>query len=125
MEITPKVALAVAVKLPIRLYLATQSPDLPYCARFSPSQQRSTLLSLQAPVFGDADAVLKDERKFGDAVEAGRASPRVFVTVGADEPDSPSPPQTFIASLPPVRAQAHETWQHGSESFTAARVTKC
>ena len=61
-------------------------------------------------ISGESDAVLTDERAFGDRVNAGRASPRVLITVGADEPDSPNPPQSFIASLPPDKAAALATY---------------
>jgi uncharacterized protein len=79
-------------------------------ALFTEPKAFRTFIAASPSIWWDADAVLKDERKFGDAVEAGRASPRVFVTVGADEPDSPNPPQSFIASLPPDKAEALATY---------------
>jgi predicted alpha/beta superfamily hydrolase len=75
-------------------------------ALFTEPKAFRTFIAASPSIWWDADAVLKDEQKFGAAVEAGRASPRVFVTVGADEPDSPNPPQSFIASLPADKAAA-------------------
>ena len=60
----------------------------------------------KALVWWDADAVLTQEAAFAEAVANGRAHPRVLITVGAQEPDSPNPPESFIASLPPDRAAA-------------------
>ena len=63
-----------------------------------------TFIAASPSIWWDADAVLAGERKFAQAVQSGQASPRVLITAGADEPDSPNPPQSFIASLPPDQA---------------------
>jgi predicted alpha/beta superfamily hydrolase len=62
-----------------------------------------TFIAASPSIWWDADAVLKGEKPFADAVAGGRASPRVLITVGADEPDSPNPPQSLIDSLPADR----------------------
>ena len=59
-----------------------------------------TFIAASPSIWWDADAVLKGETAFAGAVQSGRASPRVLICVGAEEPDSPNPPQAFIDSLP-------------------------
>jgi predicted alpha/beta superfamily hydrolase len=59
-----------------------------------------TFIAASPSIWWDADAVLKDEKAFAGTVESSRASPRVLICVGADEPDSPNPPQAMIDSLP-------------------------
>lgn len=63
-----------------------------------------TFIAASPSIWWDADAVLKNESQFGQAVSAGKVAPRVLLTVGSEEPDSPNPPQSFIDSLPAERA---------------------
>jgi predicted alpha/beta superfamily hydrolase len=69
-----------------------------------------TFIAASPSIWWDADAVLKDEKAFGEAVSSGKAAPRVLITVGAEEPDSPNPPQSFIGSLPADRANSLNTY---------------
>jgi hypothetical protein len=59
-----------------------------------------TFIAASPSIWWDADAVLKDESAFAAAVRTGKAAPRVLITAGAEEPDSPNPPQAFLDSLP-------------------------
>jgi predicted alpha/beta superfamily hydrolase len=59
-----------------------------------------TFIAASPSIWWDADAVLKDEKGFATAVQSGKAAPRVLICVGAEEPDSPNPPQAFLDSLP-------------------------
>lgn len=63
-----------------------------------------TFIAASPAIWWDGDAVLADEQDFSNAVEAGTAAPRVLLTVGATEPDSPNPPQSLIDTLPADRA---------------------
>jgi predicted alpha/beta superfamily hydrolase len=63
-----------------------------------------TFIAASPAVWWDGEAVLAAEKDFADAVEAGAASPRVLLTVGANEPNSPNPPQSLIDTLPADRA---------------------
>ena len=62
-----------------------------------------TFIAASPSIWWDANSVLADENNFDKAVESGRASPRVLITVGAEEPDKLEPPQAFLDSLPPDR----------------------
>ena len=64
-----------------------------------------TFIAASPSIWWDADAVLVDETKFRKAVDSRSVSPRVLITVGADEPDSPNPPPALIASLPPDKGR--------------------
>jgi predicted alpha/beta superfamily hydrolase len=110
-EIKPKVSGTVPVNAADQALFGHSIAGLAVLrALFTEPKAFRTFIVASPSIWWDADAVLKDERKFSDAVEAGRASPRVFVTVGADEPDSPNPPQSFIASLPADKAEALTTY---------------
>lgn len=63
-----------------------------------------TFIAASPSIWWDADAVLADEARFAKVIETRAAAPRVLITVGADEPDSPNPPPAFIASLPADKA---------------------
>jgi hypothetical protein len=60
-----------------------------------------TFIAASPSIWWDADAVLREEARFRKAIESRSVGPRVLITVGADEPDSPNPPPAFISSLPP------------------------
>ncbi len=62
-----------------------------------------SFIAASPSIWWDGDAVLKDEAAFAAAVGAGKVSPRILICVGADEPESPNPPQAFIDSLPAER----------------------
>jgi len=79
-------------------------------ALFTEPEAFRTFIAASPSIWWDADAVLEDEKAFGEAVESGKVSPRVLLTVGADEPDSPNPPQAFIDSLPADRAAGLRTY---------------
>lgn len=69
-------------------------------ALFTEPDAFRTFIAASPSIWWDADAVLADEAAFGARVAAGEVAPRVLLTVGADEPDSPNPPQAFIDTLP-------------------------
>jgi len=106
-EIKPKVAAIVPVNAGNQAIFGHSIAGLAILrALFTEPRAFRTFIAASPSIWWDADAVLAGERKFSDAVDGGRASPRVLITVGADEPDSPNPPQAFIASLPPDKAAA-------------------
>ena len=110
-EIKPKVAAILPVNVANQAIFGHSIAGLAVLrALFTEPKAFRTFIAASPSIWWDADAVLNDERKFGDAVNAGRASPRLLITVGADEPDSPNPPQSFIASLPPDKAEALTTY---------------
>jgi len=57
-------------------------------------------IAASAAIWWDADAVLADEPSFSKRVESVETSPRILITAGSAEPDSPAPPQAFLDSLP-------------------------
>ncbi len=73
-------------------------------ALFTEPQAFRTFIAASPSIWWDADAVLGGEASFRKVIESRQAAPRVLITVGADEPDSPNPPAAFIASLPADRA---------------------
>jgi predicted alpha/beta superfamily hydrolase len=75
-------------------------------ALFAEPEAFRTFVAASPSIWWDADAVLADERKLADAVRRHAVAPRVLITVGAGEPDSPNPPASFIASLPADRAES-------------------
>ncbi len=110
-EIKPKVAATVPVNAADQAIFGHSIAGLAVLrALFTEPRAFRTFIAASPSIWWDADAVLKDERRFGDAVEGGRASPRILITAGAEEPDSPNPPQSFIASLPPDKAAALNTY---------------
>src|SRR5665213_803697 len=101
-EIKPRVAATVPVNSADQAIFGHSIAGLAVLrALFTEPTAFRTFIAASPSIWWDADAVLADEHKFAEAVQSGRASPRVLITVGADEPDSPNPPQSFIASLPP------------------------
>jgi predicted alpha/beta superfamily hydrolase len=105
MDIKPRVAATVPVNSADQAIFGHSIAGLAVLrALFTEPTAFRTFIVASPSIWWDADAVLADERKFAEAVQSGRASPRVLITVGADEPDSPNPPQSFIASLPPDKA---------------------
>ena len=110
-EIKPKVAATVRVNAADQALFGHSIAGLAVLrALFTEPTAFRTFIAASPSIWWNADAVLTDERKFGAAIENGRASPRVLITVGADEPDSPNPPQSFIASLPPDKSAALNTY---------------
>jgi predicted alpha/beta superfamily hydrolase len=106
-EIKPKVAASVAVNPADQAIFGHSIGGLAVLrALFTEPTSFRTFIASSPSIWWDADAVLAGERPLGDAVSAGRVNPRVLITVGADEPDSPNPPPSFLASLPPDRAAA-------------------
>jgi uncharacterized protein len=104
-EIKPKVAATIRVNAAEQALFGHSIAGLAVLrALFTEPTAFRTFIAASPSIWWNADAVLTDERKFGTVVESGRASPRVHITVGADEPDSPNPPQSFIASLPPDKS---------------------
>lgn len=104
-EIKPKVAATVPVNAKNQVIFGHSIAGLAVLrALFTEPGAFRTFIAASPSIWWDADAVLADEPKLGDAIQAGRVSPRVLITVGADEPDSPNPPQSFIASLPADKA---------------------
>jgi len=106
-EIKPKVAAAIPVNKADQAIFGHSIGGLAVLrALFTEPTAFRTFIASSPSIWWDADAILKGEQKFADAVEGGRANPRVLITVGAEEPDSPNPPQSFIATLPPDKAAA-------------------
>ena len=106
-EIKPRVEAAVPVNTADQALFGHSIAGLTVLrALFTEPAAFRTFITASPSIWWDADAVLKGERDFGAAVAAGRASPRVLITSGADEPDSPNPPDSFIATLPPDKAAA-------------------
>jgi uncharacterized protein len=106
-EIKPKVAAAARINAANQALFGHSIGGLAVLrALFTEPKAFRTFIAASPSIWWDADAVLKDEKKFGETVEANKASPRVIITVGADEPNSPNPPQSFIATLPPDKAEA-------------------
>jgi predicted alpha/beta superfamily hydrolase len=106
-EIKPRVAQLVPVNTANQAIFGHSIAGLAVLrALFTEPGAFRTFIAASPSIWWDADAVLADEGKFGDAVHGGHANPRVLLTVGANEPDSPNPPASFIASLPPGRAAA-------------------
>lgn len=106
-EIKPKVAAAVPVNPANQAIFGHSIAGLAVLrALFTEPTAFRTFIAASPSIWWDADSVLTDERRFAEAVQGGHASPRVLITVGADEPNSPNPPQSFIASLPPDKAES-------------------
>lgn len=62
-----------------------------------------SFIAASPSIWWDADAVLKDEARFRSVVESGQVAPRILLTAGGNEPESPNPPASFLATLPPDR----------------------
>jgi predicted alpha/beta superfamily hydrolase len=75
-------------------------------ALFTEPRAFQSFVASSPSIWWDGDAILKGESTFALAVRRRTVAPRVLITVGADEPNSPNPPAAFIASLPPDRAAA-------------------
>ena len=104
-EIKPRVAATVPVNTANQVLFGHSIGGLAVLrALFTEPGAFRTFIVASPSIWWNADAVLADEGKFSQAVESGRISPRVLIAVGADEPDSPNPPQGFIDSLPPDKA---------------------
>lgn len=73
-------------------------------ALFTEPNAFRTFIAASPAIWWDADAVLAGEKGFSELVEKGKAGPRVLLTVGSNEPESPNPPQQFIDSLPADKA---------------------
>ena len=106
-EVKPRVAQLVSVNTANQAIFGHSIAGLAVLrALFTEPSAFRTFIAASPSIWWDADAVLADEGKYGDAVEGRHANPRVLLTVGANEPDSPNPPASFIASLPPDKAAA-------------------
>jgi predicted alpha/beta superfamily hydrolase len=104
-EIKPKVAALVPVNADNQALFGHSIGGLAVLrALFTKPSAFRTFIAASPAIWWDGDAVLADEQAFGDKVEKGEAAPRVLMTVGANEPDSPNPPQSFIDTLPAERA---------------------
>lgn len=104
-EIKPRVEAAVATDKADQALFGHSIAGLTVLrALFTEPQAFRTFIAASPSIWWDADAVLKGEPAFADAVVGGRAKPRVLITVGAAEPDSPNPPDSLIATLPPEKA---------------------
>jgi predicted alpha/beta superfamily hydrolase len=110
-EIKPKVAAVAPVDKSDQALFGHSIAGLAVLrALFTEPTAFRTFIASSPSIWWDADAVLAGAPALEDAVKAGRASPRVLLTAGADEPDSPNPPPGVIASLPPDRAAALTTY---------------
>ena len=104
-EIKPRVAKLVTVNSADQALFGHSIGGLAVLrALFTEPAAFRTFIAASPSIWWDADAVLAGEASFRTAIEQRRAAPRVLITVGADEPDSPNPPAAFIASLPPDKA---------------------
>jgi predicted alpha/beta superfamily hydrolase len=104
-EIKPKVAAAVPVNTADQALFGHSIAGLAVVrALFTEPQAFRTFIAASPSLWWDADAVLAGEQAFEETVAAGRVHPRVLITVGAEEPDSPNPPASFVASLPADKA---------------------
>jgi len=106
-EIKPRVAAAVAVNPADQALFGHSIAGLAVLrALFTEPQAFRTFIAASPSIWWDADAVLAGEPGFAEAVRRGRIRPRLLLAVGALEPDSPNPPPSFIATLPPDRAKS-------------------
>lgn len=106
-EIKPRVAAAVPVNKADQAIFGHSIAGLAVLrALFTEPTAFRTFIASSPSIWWDADAVLAGEQEFDEAVKGGHASPHLLITVGADEPDSPNPPASFIATLPPDKAAA-------------------
>lgn len=126
-EIKPKVAAAIPVNKADEAIFGHSIGGLAVLrALFTEPTAFRTFIASSPSIWWDADSVLKSEPTFAAAVEAGSASPRVLITVGTEEPDSPNPPPSFIATLPPDKAAALKAYvtmaSHWSGMVSGARV---
>jgi predicted alpha/beta superfamily hydrolase len=104
-EIKPKVAALVPVDAGNQALFGHSIGGLAVLrALFSRPNAFRTFVAASPAIWWDGDAVLADESAFSSNVVKGEAAPRVLLTVGAKEPDSPNPPQSFIDTLPADRA---------------------
>ncbi|HEV2703660.1 MAG TPA: alpha/beta hydrolase-fold protein [Steroidobacteraceae bacterium] len=104
-EIKPKVAQLIPVNAANQAIFGHSIGGLAVLrALFTEPGAFRTFIAASPSIWWDADAVLADEASFAKVIESHGAAPRVLITVGADEPDSPNPPQSFINSLPPDKA---------------------
>jgi predicted alpha/beta superfamily hydrolase len=104
-EIKPKVAALVPVNVENQALFGHSIAGLAVLrALLTEPNAFRTFIAASPAVWWDGDAVLTDEKAFSDSVEAGEAGPRVLFTVGANEPDSPNPPQSLIDALPADQA---------------------
>jgi len=105
-EIKPKVAASIKINSANQALFGHSIAGLAVLrVLFTEPSAFRTFIAASPSIWWDADAVLKDEKKFSELVNSNKATPRVLITVGADEPDSPNPPESFIATLPPDRAK--------------------
>jgi uncharacterized protein len=75
-------------------------------ALFTEPEAFRTFIAGSPSIWWNKRAVLADERKFDAAVGSGRASPRVLITVGAEESTPPTPvPASWNLNLAEVSAQ--------------------
>lgn len=104
-EIKPKIAELVKVNTDNQALFGHSIGGLAVLrALFTRPSAYRTFVAASPAIWWDADAVLKDEPGFGERIQKQTSGPRVLLTVGANEPESPNPPQQFIDSLPPERA---------------------
>src|SRR5688572_15153109 len=104
-EIKPKVAALVPVNAGDQALFGHSIGGLAVLrALFTKPHAFRTFIAASPAIWWDGDAVLADEKAFSDRVEKGEVAPRVLMTVGAAEPDSPNPPQSFIDTLPADKA---------------------
>lgn len=62
-----------------------------------------TFIAASPALWYDGGAVFAGEKQFAAQVTKRFVAPRVLITVGALEPDRPSPPHEFIAHFPPAQ----------------------
>lgn len=100
-EIKPKVAALVPVDA-AKSAIFGHSIGGPAVLRawFTDPAAFQTFIAASAAIWWDADAVLADEPSFSKRVESIETSPRILITAGSAEPDSPAPPQALLDSLP-------------------------
>jgi enterochelin esterase-like enzyme len=104
-ELKPKVAALVPVNAANQAIFGHSIGGLAVLrALFTQPNAFRTFIAASPAIWWDGDAVLSGEKAFNDMVTEGNASPRVLITVGANEPESPNPPQSFIDSLPADKA---------------------
>jgi len=75
-------------------------------ALFTEPNAFRTFIAASPSIWYDGATVLKDEKQFAAAVAAGRANPRVLITVGALEPDNLGPSKDDLAKFTPQQRSA-------------------
>lgn len=104
-EIKPKVASLVSINTANQALFGHSLGGLAVLrAFFTEPNAFRTFIAASPAIWWDGDAVLAGEKALSESIARGKTSPRLLVAVGANEPDSPNPPQSFVDTLPADKA---------------------